>query len=80
MESTATVLDYAIERKVLSHNVARAIKPKPGRKRKPQTYTPAEVSKFLNSLEGDRNGHLWFLALCGLRRGESGGLAWTSRR
>lgn len=77
VESTATVLDYAIERKFLSHNVARAIKPKPGRKRKPQTYTPAEVSKLLNSLESDRNGHLWFLALCGLRRGEIGGLRWS---
>ncbi|MFC9873470.1 site-specific integrase [Nocardia salmonicida] len=32
---------------------------------------------FLTSLDGDRNGHLWFLALCGLRRGEIGGLRWS---
>ncbi|MGW4774965.1 tyrosine-type recombinase/integrase [Nocardia sp. NPDC004278] len=77
VETISWVLDYGIERKFLSHNIARAIKPKPGRKRKPQTYTPAEVSTFLTSLDGDRNGHLWFLALCGLRRGEIGGLRWS---
>lgn len=77
VETTSWVLDYGIERKFLSHNVSRAIKPKAGKKRKPQTYTPAEVLKFLTSLEADRNGHLWFLALSGLRRGELGGLRWS---
>ncbi|MGY4103715.1 tyrosine-type recombinase/integrase [Nocardia sp. R16R-3T] len=77
IETTSMVLDYAIERKLLSHNVARAIKPKAGRKRKVVTYTPAEVSKVLASLENDRDGHLWFLALCGLRRSELGGLRWS---
>ncbi|UGT53780.1 site-specific integrase [Nocardia asteroides] len=77
VETTSWVLDYAIERKFLSHNIARSIKPKAGRKKKPQTYTPLEVSNFLNSLEADRNGHLWFLALCGLRRSELGGLRWS---
>ncbi|MEU3014712.1 tyrosine-type recombinase/integrase [Nocardia asteroides] len=77
VETTVWVLDYAIERRFLPNNIARAIKPKAGRKRKPQTYTPAEVSTFLHSLESDRNGHLWFLALCGLRRGEIGGLRWS---
>ncbi|MEU7630299.1 site-specific integrase [Nocardia sp. NPDC049220] len=62
---------------MLSHNVARAIKPKTGKKRKPLTYTPAEVSQLLSSLERDRDGHAWFLALCGLRRGEIGGLRWS---
>lgn len=77
VETTSMVLDYAIERKLLEHNVARAIKPKAGKKRKPVTYTPAEVSRFLLSLETDRDGHLWFLALCGLRRSEIGGLRWS---
>ncbi|WP_308248115.1 tyrosine-type recombinase/integrase [Nocardia nova] len=77
VETTSMVLDYAIERKLLGHNVARAIKPKAGKKRKPVTYTPAEVSRFLLSLETDRDGHLWFLALCGLRRSEIGGLRWS---
>ncbi|WP_159839230.1 hypothetical protein [Nocardia sp. CY41] len=52
-------LDYAIERKLLAHNVARAIKPKAGKKRKPLTYTPEEVSKLLAGLEADRDGRLW---------------------
>ncbi|WP_043720796.1 MULTISPECIES: tyrosine-type recombinase/integrase [Nocardia] len=77
IETTSMVLDYAIERKLLAHNVARAIKPKAGKKRKPLTYTPEEVSKLLASLEADRDGHLWFLALCGLRRSELGGLRWS---
>ncbi|MFD9549318.1 tyrosine-type recombinase/integrase [Nocardia salmonicida] len=77
VETTAMVLDYAKDRKLVSHNVARLIKPKSGRKRKPQTYTAAEVLTFLTSLDGDRNGHLWFLALCGLRRGKIGGLRWS---
>ncbi|MET7773415.1 tyrosine-type recombinase/integrase [Nocardia sp. NPDC005366] len=77
VETTSMVLDYATERKFLTANVARAIKPKAGRKRKPVTYTPAEVSKLLASLDQDRDGHLWFLALCGLRRGELGGLRWS---
>ncbi len=71
------VLEYAIDRKFLAHNVARAIKPKAGRKRKPVTYTPAEVSRLLTSVENDRDGHLWFLALSGLRRSELGGLRWS---
>ncbi|MEU4839828.1 tyrosine-type recombinase/integrase [Nocardia testacea] len=77
IETTTMVLDYGIERRLLAHNVARAVKPKAGRKRKPKTYTPEEVSKLLASLEQDRNGHLWFLALCGLRRSELGGLRWS---
>ncbi|NKY29453.1 tyrosine-type recombinase/integrase [Nocardia gamkensis] len=77
VETVSMVLDYAIERKLLAHNVARAIKPKAGKKRKPLTYTPVEVSKLLASLETDRDGHLWFLALSGLRRAEIGGLRWS---
>lgn len=77
IETTSMVLEYAIDRKFLAHNVARAIKPKAGRKRKPVTYTPAEVSRLLTSVENDRDGHLWFLALSGLRRSELGGLRWS---
>ncbi|MFI2232660.1 site-specific integrase [Nocardia testacea] len=77
VETTVMVLDYAIERKLLAHNVARGIKPKAGKARKPKPYTPDEVSRLLASLETDRDGHLWFLALCGLRRAELGGLRWS---
>lgn len=77
VETTVMVLDYGIERKVVSHNVATALKPKRGKAAKPKPYTPAEVSTVLKSLEGNRDGHLWFLALSGLRRGEIGGLRWS---
>ncbi|WP_225732256.1 MULTISPECIES: tyrosine-type recombinase/integrase [unclassified Nocardia] len=77
IETITMMLDYAIERKILSHNISRPMRPKPGKKRKPQTYTPDEVAKVLTSLDADRNGHLWFLALCGLRRSELGGLRWS---
>lgn len=77
IETTSMVLDYAIERKLLTHNVARSIKPRADKKRRAVTYTPAEVSKLLTSIENDRDGHLWFLALSGLRRGELGGLRWS---
>lgn len=77
VETTVMALDYAIERKLLSHNVAAAMKPKRGKTVKPKPYTPAEVSKVLKSLEGNRDGHVWFLALSGLRRSELGGLRWS---
>ncbi|WP_433680637.1 tyrosine-type recombinase/integrase [Nocardia sp. CA-119907] len=77
VETAVMVLDYAKERKLLAHNVAGAIKPKRGKAAKPKPYTPAEVSTVLKSLEGNRDGHLWFLALCGLRRSELGGLRWS---
>ncbi|MGW4330820.1 hypothetical protein ACWEKR_33665 [Nocardia sp. NPDC004573] len=53
------MLDYAIERKLSTHNVSRAIRPKAGKKRKPLTYTPEERSKLPAGLEADRDGHLW---------------------
>ncbi|WP_324195203.1 site-specific integrase [Nocardia puris] len=76
VETAGMVLDYARDRKLLSHNVADAIKPSRGKAAKPKPYTRAEVSQVLRSLEGNRDGHLWFLALCGLRRSELGGLRW----
>jgi integrase len=40
------------------------------------TYTPAEIRKVLRAADKDRNGHLWWLALSGLRRAEIVGLRW----
>jgi integrase len=34
------------------------------------TYTPDEIRRVLRAADKDRNGHLWYLALSGLRRGE----------
>ena len=41
-----------------------------------QTYTPDEIGKVLVVADKNRNGHLWYLALSGLRRGEFAGLRW----
>jgi len=41
-----------------------------------KTYTPDEIRLVLRAANEDRNGHLWYLALSGLRRGEIAGLRW----
>lgn len=43
-------------------------------RREMQTYTPDEIRQVLKTADNDRNGHLWYLALTGLRRGEIAGL------
>jgi hypothetical protein len=42
-----------------------------------QTYTPDEIRRVLRAADKDRSGHLWYLALSGLRRGEIAGLKWS---
>jgi integrase len=42
-----------------------------------KTYTPDEIRQVLRVADGDRSGHLWYLALSGLRRGEIAGLRWS---
>ena len=41
------------------------------------TYTPDEIRRVLRAADKDRNGHLWYLALSGLRRAEIAGLRWS---
>jgi integrase len=41
------------------------------------TYTETEVRTILESIDDDRLGHAWELALSGLRRGEIAGLRWS---
>jgi integrase len=50
--------------------------PRPRDHAEMQTYTPAEIRAVLRAADTDRNGHLWYLALPGLRRGEIAGLRW----
>lgn len=71
------VLAYGCDRKELSHNVATSMKKVPRVRREMQTYTPDEIRQVLRAADKDRNGHLWYLALSGLRRGEIAGLRWT---
>lgn len=42
-----------------------------------QTYTPDEIRRVLRAADKNRSGHLWYLALSGLRRGEIAGLKWS---
>src|ERR1700680_1661938 len=62
-----TVLAYGIERRELSHNVAASMKKVPRVRREMATYTPDEIRLVLRAADKVRNGHLWYLALSGLR-------------
>jgi integrase len=42
-----------------------------------KTYTPDEIRLVLRAADKDRAGHLWYLALSGLRRSELAGLKWS---
>jgi integrase len=70
------VLAYGCERRDLAHNVATSMKKVPRVRQEMQTYTPDEIGKVLTAAGKDRNGHLWYLALSGLRRAEIAGLKW----
>lgn len=71
------VLAYGVDRRELAHNVAASIRKVPHVRREMDTYTPGEVKLVLRAADRDRNGHLWYLALSGLRRGEIAGLRWN---
>src|SRR6476646_694232 len=46
-------------------------------RREMATYTPDEIRRVLRAADKDRSGHLWYLALSGLRRGEIARLRWS---
>jgi integrase len=71
------VLAYGCERRELAHNAAAGMKKVARDHAEMQTYTPAEIGAVLRAADTDRNGHLWYLALSGLRRGEVAGLRWS---
>ena len=70
------VLEYGVERRLIGSNVAEKVKRLSKPRKEMSTYTPEEVAKVLKAADADRDGHLWYLALSGLRRGEIGGLRW----
>jgi integrase len=69
--------EYGCQRQDLAHNAAAGIKKVPRVRREMDTYVPAEIAKVLRAADKDRNGHLWYLALSGLRRAELAGLKWS---
>jgi integrase len=66
-----------LECRELSRNVAAGMKKVPRARREMATYTPEEIGAVLRAADKDRNGHLWYLALSGLRRGEIAGTKWS---
>jgi integrase len=62
----------------VARNIVEDVDRVPGKPKKFQTYTPAQVDEVLRAIREDRNRHAWHLALSGLRRGEIGGLRWTN--
>jgi integrase len=77
VDAWRALLDYGIERRDLSHNPAAAMKKLPLTHTEMQTYTPGEIQRVLHVADTDRNGHLWYLALSGLRCSEIAGLRWA---
>ena len=75
VDAWRAVLAYGIERRELARNVAAAMKKVPRVHQEMSTYTPDEIRRVLRAADRDlRNGHLWYLALSGLRRAEIAGL------
>jgi len=77
VDAWRAVLAYGVERRELSHNVAASMRKAPRVHQEMATYTPDEIRRVLRAADKDRNGHLWYLALSGLRRGEIAGLRWS---
>lgn len=66
-----------VKQGTLVRNVAALVDRLPGEQHEMRTFTPGEVEQLLRVSKGDRYGHAWVLALCGLRRGEICGLKWS---
>jgi integrase len=58
-------------------NVAELVDRIPPDPRQPDTFTPAELQKVLDHVDGSRYAIAWQLALTGLRRGEVASLRWS---
>jgi integrase len=73
------VLDGLVKERMLSHNVAALVDavPVPSvEKYEAPTWTKEQVAEFCALITEDRLEHVWHLALCGVRRGELGGMRW----
>ena len=61
----------------VNYNVAALVDRLPVSKVPIQTFTTVEVERLLDTFAEDRLGHMWHLALAGLRRSEPCRLRWT---
>ncbi|MHA4848518.1 tyrosine-type recombinase/integrase [Rhodococcus sp. MSC1_016] len=72
----AAALDDQVKQGTLVRNVAKLVDKLPSEQNEMNTWEPEEVERFLEHTRDDQYAHAWFLALCGLRRGEISGLRW----
>ena len=72
-----SMLNELLKQGKVNYSVAALVDRLPVSKVPMQTFTTADVEKLLDTLAEDRLGHVWHLALVGLRRGELCGLRWT---
>lgn len=74
----AAALEGEVKQGTLVRNVAKLVDKLPEAQERPEmkTWTPVDVEAFLKSTTGGWYSHAWWLALCGLRRGEISGLQW----
>lgn len=70
-------LESAVEEGKLARNPARYVKPPKHTPREQETWSAAEVRRFLAVADADRLAACWRLSLYGLRRGEVLGLRWA---
>jgi integrase len=73
----SAALEAAVLEGKLVRNVARLVKPPEHTPRERETWSRAEVRKFLAKASSDRLYVAWRLSLYGLRRGEVLGLRWS---
>jgi integrase len=73
---TAALESAVLEGKIV-RNVARLVTPPEHVKRERETWSKAEVKKFLTKASRERLHAAWRLSLYGLRRGEVLGLRWS---
>ena len=71
------VLEMAVLEGKLVRNVAKLVTPPEHTPRERETWSKAEVKKFLGKARRDRLHAAWRLSLYGLRRGEVLGLRWS---
>jgi integrase len=70
-------LNAAVRRRLIPHNVASYVELESGRRPPARVWTPEQLGRFLDHLEGDRLLPLFHLiSYLGLRRGEACGLRW----
>jgi integrase len=73
---TAVLKDQMRQGQVV-RNVAELVDRIPADPKPSDTFTPTELQKVLDNIDGDRYAIAWQLALTGFRRGEVAGLRWS---